>query len=78
MLRTERRSRVARNKSSCASRKVALATRIADEIGRLNLTERSRQRLINAIRNVQKEVRSAERGCRLTPSDSPRSVKAVT
>src|SRR5256714_63134 len=34
---------------------------IADEIGRLNLTERSRQRLINAIRNVQKEVRSAER-----------------
>ena len=34
---------------------------IADEIGRLNLTERSRQRLINAIRNVQKQVRSAER-----------------
>jgi len=27
----------------------------------LNMTERSRQRLINAIRNVQKEVRSAER-----------------
>jgi len=34
---------------------------IADEIGRLNMTERSRQRLINSIRNVQKEVRSAER-----------------
>ena len=43
-------------------RKVArLRIEIADEIGRLNMTERSRQRLINAIRNVQKEVRSAER-----------------
>jgi RNA polymerase primary sigma factor len=43
-------------------RKVArLRIEIAEEIGRLNLTERSRQRLINAIRNVQKEVRSAER-----------------
>ena len=43
-------------------RKVArLRLEIADEIGRLNLTERSRQRLINSIRNVQKEVRSAER-----------------
>jgi RNA polymerase primary sigma factor len=43
-------------------RKVArLRLEIADEIGRLNMTERSRQRLINAIRNVQKEVRSAER-----------------
>src|ERR1041385_2041815 len=38
-----------------------LRIEIADEIARLNLTERSRQRLINAIRNVQKEVRSAER-----------------
>jgi len=38
-----------------------LRIEIADEIGRLNMTERSRQRLINAIRNVQKEVRSAER-----------------
>ncbi|HYX30850.1 MAG TPA: RNA polymerase sigma factor RpoD [Pyrinomonadaceae bacterium] len=38
-----------------------LRIEIADEIGRLNLTERTRQRLINAIRNVQKEVRSAER-----------------
>ena len=34
---------------------------IAQEIGRLSLTERSRQRLINAIRSVQKEVRDAER-----------------
>jgi len=43
-------------------RKVArLRIEISDEISRLNLTERSRQRLINAIRNVQKEVRSAER-----------------
>ena len=43
-------------------RKVArLRIEIAEEIGRLNMTERSRQRLINAIRNVQKEVRSAER-----------------
>src|ERR1043165_10035385 len=38
-----------------------LRIEIADEIKRLNLTERSRQRLINAIRHVQKEVRSAER-----------------
>jgi RNA polymerase primary sigma factor len=38
-----------------------LRIEVSDEIGRLNLTERSRQRLINAIRNVQKEVRSAER-----------------
>src|SRR4029434_3420379 len=38
-----------------------LASESSDEVGRLNLTERSRQRLINAIRNVQKEVRSAER-----------------
>jgi RNA polymerase primary sigma factor len=43
-------------------RKVArLRIEIAGEIGRLNMTERSRQRLINSIRNVQKEVRSAER-----------------
>jgi RNA polymerase primary sigma factor len=43
-------------------RKVArLRLEIAQEIGRLNLTERARQRLINAIRSVQKEVRSSER-----------------
>jgi RNA polymerase primary sigma factor len=34
---------------------------IAQEIGRLTLTERARQRLINAIRAVQKSVREAER-----------------
>jgi RNA polymerase primary sigma factor len=34
---------------------------IAQEIGRLNLTERARQRLINSIRSVQKEVRTSER-----------------
>jgi RNA polymerase primary sigma factor len=34
---------------------------IAQEIGRLNLTERARQRLINSIRAVQKMVREAER-----------------
>ena len=43
-------------------RKVArLRLEIAQEIGRLNMTERARQRLINAIRSVQKEVREAER-----------------
>lgn len=43
-------------------RKVArLRLEIAQEIGRLNITERARQRLINAIRGVQKEVREAER-----------------
>jgi RNA polymerase primary sigma factor len=43
-------------------RKVArLRLEIAQEIGRLNITERARQRLINSIRAVQKEVRDAER-----------------
>jgi RNA polymerase primary sigma factor len=43
-------------------RKVArLRLEIAQEIGRLNVTERARQRLINAIRAVQKEVRDADR-----------------
>ena len=43
-------------------RKVArLRLEIAQEIGRLNTTERARQRLINSIRAVQKEVRDAER-----------------
>src|SRR3982074_3307239 len=43
-------------------RKVArLRLEIAQEIGRLNLTERARQRLIGSIRAVQKEVRDAER-----------------
>jgi len=43
-------------------RRVArLRLEVAQEIGRLNLTERARQRLINAIRAVQKTVREAER-----------------
>ena len=43
-------------------RKVARARlEIAQEIGRLNLTERARQRLINSIRAVHKEIRAAER-----------------
>jgi RNA polymerase primary sigma factor len=43
-------------------RKVArIRLEIAQEISRLNLTERARQRLINAIRSVQKDVRKSER-----------------
>jgi RNA polymerase primary sigma factor len=43
-------------------RKVArFRLEIAQEIGRLNITERARQRLIGSIRAVQKEVRDAER-----------------
>jgi RNA polymerase primary sigma factor len=43
-------------------RRVArLRLEVAQEIGRLNLTERARQRLINAIRAVQKLVREADR-----------------
>jgi RNA polymerase primary sigma factor len=43
-------------------RKVArIRLEIAQEIGRLNMTERARQRLINSIRSVQKEIRTAER-----------------
>ncbi|HEY6246634.1 MAG TPA: RNA polymerase sigma factor RpoD [Pyrinomonadaceae bacterium] len=43
-------------------RRVArLRLEVAQEIGRLNLTERARQRLINAIRAVQKSVREADR-----------------
>src|SRR6476469_4050752 len=38
-----------------------LRIEISQEIARVNMTERTRQRLINSIRNVQKEVRSAER-----------------
>jgi RNA polymerase primary sigma factor len=38
-----------------------LRLEIAQEIGRLNLTERARQRLINSIRSAQKSVRDAER-----------------
>ncbi|HET7112462.1 MAG TPA: sigma-70 family RNA polymerase sigma factor, partial [Pyrinomonadaceae bacterium] len=38
-----------------------LRLEIAQEIGRLSLTERARQRLINSIRAVHKSVRDAER-----------------
>jgi RNA polymerase primary sigma factor len=49
-------------KVSRMRRKVArMRLEIAQEIGRLNVTERARQRLISSIRNVQKEVRDAER-----------------
>jgi len=49
-------------KPACLKRKVArIRLEIAQEIGRLNLTERARQRLINSIRAVQKFVREAER-----------------
>src|SRR5918999_1232921 len=43
-------------------RKVArVRLEISQEIGRLNLTERARQRLINSLRAVHKEIRTAER-----------------
>jgi RNA polymerase primary sigma factor len=49
-------------KLSRLKRRVArIRLEIAQEIGRLNLTERARQRLINSIRAVQKSVREAER-----------------
>jgi RNA polymerase primary sigma factor len=59
-------------------RKVARSRlEIAQEIGRLNLTERARQRLINAIRAVQKEIRAAEREIEnLTEKLSKRRLKA--
>ena len=38
-----------------------LRLEIAQEIGRLNLTERARQRLINSIRAVQNRFREANR-----------------
>jgi RNA polymerase primary sigma factor len=61
--------RLEEKESGKKSRKIARLKRrvarirleIAQEIGRLNLTERARQRLINAIRAVQKSVREAER-----------------
>ena len=59
-------------------RRVArLRLEIAQEIGRLNITERARQRLINSIRSVQKEVRDAEREIEsLTDKLSRKRVKA--
>src|SRR3977135_4292769 len=63
-LRDEQRiTRGKKSKKLMRLRRKVARTRleIAQEIGRLNITERSRQRLINSIRTVQHEVRSAER-----------------
>jgi RNA polymerase primary sigma factor len=63
-LRVEQRiTRGKKSKKLMRLRRKVARTRleIAQEIGRLNLTERSRQRLIGAIRTVQHEVRAAER-----------------
>ncbi|MCU1268295.1 MAG: polymerase, sigma 70 subunit, RpoD family [Acidobacteria bacterium] len=63
-LRVEQRiTRGKKSKKLMRLRRGVARTRleIAQEIGRLNLTERSRQRLIGAIRSVQHEVRAAER-----------------
>ena len=63
-LRAEQKvSRGKKSKKLLRLRRKVARTRleIAQEIGRLNMTERARQRLINAIRAVQKEVRVAER-----------------
>jgi RNA polymerase primary sigma factor len=59
-------------------RKVArMRLEVAQEIGRLNLTERARQRLINSIRAVHKEIRAAEREVdSLTEKLSKRRIKA--
>jgi RNA polymerase primary sigma factor len=59
-------------------RKVARARlEIAQEIGRLNLTERARQRLINSIRAIHKEIRAAEREIdNYTEKLSKRRIKA--
>jgi RNA polymerase primary sigma factor len=59
-------------------RKVARARlEVAQEIGRLNLTERARQRLINSIRAVHKEIRAAEREVdSLTEKLSKRRIRA--
>ncbi|HWT01865.1 MAG TPA: sigma-70 family RNA polymerase sigma factor, partial [Pyrinomonadaceae bacterium] len=59
-------------------RKVArMRLEVAQEIGRLNLTERARQRLINSLRAVHKEIRAAEREVdSLTDKLSKRRIKA--
>ena len=70
--RDRKLTRGKKRRSCCAcARKVArLRLEIAQEIGRLNMTERARQRLINAIRTVQKEVRVGRaRDRQLTPKD---------
>jgi RNA polymerase primary sigma factor len=59
-------------------RKVArMRLEVAQEIGRLNLTERARQRLINSLRAVHKEIRAAEREVdNFTDKLSKRRIKA--
>src|SRR4026208_1278353 len=63
MLEEEKESKGKKSKKLTRLRRLVARTRleIAQEIGRLNLTERARQRLINSIRAVQKSVREAER-----------------
>jgi RNA polymerase primary sigma factor len=57
----EMRGKKSRKLTRLRRRIARLRLEIAQEIGRLNLTERARQRLINSIRAVQKAVRESER-----------------
>jgi len=57
----ECRGKKSRKLAKLKRRVARIRLEIAQEIGRLNLTERARQRLINAIRAVQKSVREADR-----------------
>jgi RNA polymerase primary sigma factor len=57
----ECRGKKSRKLNRLKRRVARIRLEIAQEIGRLNLTERARQRLINSIRAVQKTVREAER-----------------
>jgi len=57
----EMRGKKTRKITRLRRRVARLRLEVAQEIGRLNLTERARQRLINAIRAVQKLVRESER-----------------
>src|SRR5258705_12131098 len=63
MLDEQRESKGKKTRKLTRLRRQVARTRleIAQEIGRLNLTERARQRLINSIRAVQKSVRESER-----------------
>ncbi len=57
----ELRGKKSRKLTRLQRRVARLRLEAAQEIGRLNLTERARQRLINSIRAVQKSVRESER-----------------
>ncbi len=75
------RGKRAKNLTRLKRRVARIRLEIAQEIGRLNLTERARQRLINSIRAVQKTVREAEREIdsateKLSKSDSSLKSKA--